>query len=216
MTGATTSPEVVLGGLDASKTYNVYLYATKHSTAFKNTATGASRAAIGWTQATEPADFHKADTYAAFRGLTGATSYGFTATGITSQGWNLPNTGIYGMLVGIQIQEVASPGSLRQYWTFDEGTGYSAANRVAAGQAGGWNGETPDWMEGTHYVLFEDVTAAGTLTGTFRVPNGDDYATLSGIQIAVYIPEPGSFLLLTLALMGLSLRRHRPSQAPRP
>jgi hypothetical protein len=93
-------------------------------------------------------------------------------------------------------------------FTFD-GRTLTAIGGNAGGQAGGWNGEAPDWMEGTHYVLFEDVTAAGTLTGTFSVPNGDDYATLSGIQIAVYIPEPGSALLLAMAVMGLAFWRRR-------
>ena len=137
MSGTAASPQFTLGGLDAGKTYNVYLYATKHSTAFQHTATGAKRVAIGWTQASGAADFHEADSYAAFRGLTGATSYGFTASGITSQGWNLPGADIYGMLAGIQIQEVTSPGSLRQYWALDDGadnaSSYGGTNQVAAG-----------------------------------------------------------------------------------
>ncbi len=193
MTGTDTSPEFSLGGLDPAKTYNVYLYATKHSTAFKNTATGASRAAIGWTKAAGPADFHEADTYAAFRGLTGATSYGFTATGITSQGWNLPSTGIYGMVAGIQIQEVASPGSLRQYWTFDEGTGYSAANRVAAGHtaltatysATDNKPQPATWVtSGLEPKLTSRVTAPSTSAIDLDSANGYDYINGGHLRLA--------------------------------
>lgn len=185
--GTATSSEFTLGGLDANKTYNVYLYATKHSTAFKHTATGAERAAVGWTEASGAADFHEADTYAAFRGLAGATSYSFTARGLTSQGWN-PVTSTASVLGGIQIQEVAAPGSLRQYWTFDDGAdnpaGYSAANRVAAGHTAltatySTTDNKPQpatWVtSGLEPKLTSRVTAPSTAAIDLDSANGYDY-----------------------------------------
>jgi len=88
-------------------------------------------------------------------------------------------------------------------------------NGVTKTATGGDAGGPPTWVEGQHYVLFEDVPGGADVLGTCSVPSGGTWSTLAGMQIAknasaeTVIPEPSTFAIWALGLLGLAFVARR-------
>ncbi|NQT37220.1 MAG: PEP-CTERM sorting domain-containing protein [Planctomycetes bacterium] len=79
-------------------------------------------------------------------------------------------------------------------------------NGVTKTATGGDAGALPAWVEGEHYVLFEDVPGGSPVLGTYGyTPNSFGFAVLAGFQVAKIapVPEPSTIVLLGIGLVGL-------------
>jgi len=92
-------------------------------------------------------------------------------------------------------------------------------NGVTKSAIGGDAGGPPTWVEGVHYVLFEDVPGGSPVSGICEVPASSPgpWSVLAGMQIVkiapaeTVIPEPSTFAIWALGLVGLAFvaRRRR-------